>query len=222
MSMARVEHAPLSTRPAQSMPWLGRGTTTIHGRPLRSFYSTGGASATPPPPPPQPQMSGFKRLINVYGRLGLIAYLGVSAVDYACCYLIVRAAGEKRVAVMEQWLREHLGRFRLFPTHDESVVMVEGTAPEVMDQADRVQDEAARERALERQPASSEAVSRTPSAATLLLVAYGLHKLIMPLRIAFTAIILPPMVKRFGHISWLVGKNAAKATRKRAAAAAGK
>jgi hypothetical protein len=127
---------------------------------------------------------------------------------------MVRAAGEERVTVMEKWLKEHLGRFSLFPSKVNDNKQDDGVGSEVLDVEDRVQDEAARERALVRKfNHSSDTTKSNASAATLLLVAYGIHKLIMPLRLGFTALILPPMVKRFGHISWLVGKNAATATK---------
>ncbi|KAI8056154.1 hypothetical protein BDF22DRAFT_653828 [Syncephalis plumigaleata] len=202
---------------------MSRTTTTKQWLSSKRLFSTSrrvlnasNAAGTPASNGDSPQkMGALKRLVTVYGRLGLIAYLGVSVVDYACCYLVVRAAGAERVIVMEQWLKENLGRFSLFPSKGNNNNEEDGIAPEILDLKERVQDEAARERALAKMSNGDDATAKsTASAATLLLVAYGLHKLIMPLRVAFTALILPPMVKRFGHITWLVGKNAAKAVKK--------
>ncbi|RKP07166.1 hypothetical protein THASP1DRAFT_31017 [Thamnocephalis sphaerospora] len=158
------------------------------------------------------KMGTFRRMVTMYGRIAIVLYLAVSAVDFLCCFLLVKAAGAEQVLKMEVWLKKNLGKYGLFPTGAGDAV------------AGRVQDEAETEAT--RLATASEIIaaekadgSQGPTLATLALVAYGVHKLLTPLRAALTAMLLPPVAKRFGHITWLVGKKTVAAT---AAAAAAK
>ncbi|KAI9597073.1 hypothetical protein BDF19DRAFT_435719 [Syncephalis fuscata] len=191
----------LISRATSRLTW-----TVAERQPTASLSTASAPGSNGNNAPPPPKKGGLKHLFTVYGRIGIIAYLGVSAIDYACCFLVVRAAGEEKIATMEHWLRKNLGKYSLFPTKKKGDDYV--LAPEILDDEDRVQDEAARERALQKNSQDAEGAS-SASIGTLLLVAYGIHKIVMPLRVALTVMIVPSIAKRFGHIPWLVGKKAA-------------
>jgi hypothetical protein len=139
------------------------------------------------------------QMMAMYGRLAVIAYLGVSVIDYSCCFVIVKAAGAEQVSKMEAWLEKHLGKYGLLPSSFGG-------------RNKRVKDEAETE--AERTASASELAElskgeQAPTLVTVALVAYGIHKLLTPIRAALTAALLPTLARRFGHIAWLVGKRAA-------------
>ncbi|GES85933.1 peptide alpha-N-acetyltransferase [Rhizophagus clarus] len=47
--------------------------------------------------------------------------------------------------------------------------------------------------------------SKTPSWASTLVIAYGIHKLLVPFRLGLTAAVTPPIVKKLRRMGWNIG-----------------
>lgn len=115
-------------------------------------------------------------------------------------FLVVQSVGADGIKRLEDWLFFTFGRWALFqqrhPEGDEVRDRVATSGPmgvgEISAERGRHGDR--------------------PSIASVFVVAYGIHKMLLPVRIGLTAIITPILVRRLKAIGWNVGKAAAKRT----------
>ncbi|RKP25348.1 hypothetical protein SYNPS1DRAFT_5002, partial [Syncephalis pseudoplumigaleata] len=136
----------------------------------------------------EPKPGSIRHLLKKYGRTGLIVYAAVSTADYILCVLGVTLAGADHVLRLEYWIHTQMDKY--FPHYFRSAEDKEQS------EGRAAIDPEAIERELE------EKVRQDPSWTSLLLVAYGLHELLTPVRIAAAVALTPPIARRYRHIRW--------------------
>ena len=103
----------------------------------------------------------------------------VSVVDYGCCFIAVRALGTDRISAYEHSAIEYIA--------DKT-----GWKWRKSPQGDNVDNGTGK--------------LATASIWTQLALAYGIHKLLIFIRVPFTAAITPPVVKKLRSMGWNIGR----------------
>ncbi|KAG0240512.1 hypothetical protein BGX31_001872 [Mortierella sp. GBA43] len=150
-------------------------------------------------------MDKIKHLIKQYGYTGVAVYLGVSCVDLAATFVIVKAAGMDKIEQAQDWVVDHVGKYFGYkhdPNHHHPHTTGPGADGEV--DLDKVDDEQV-----------GAIYNKASGLWSVFVIAYGIHKLLVPLRVVATSMITPPLVK------WLVKKGWIKAVAKQGAVTAG-
>ncbi|KAK3834741.1 MAG: hypothetical protein JOS17DRAFT_682057 [Linnemannia elongata] len=124
-------------------------------------------------------MDKIKQLVKQYGYTGVAVYLGISTLDLAATFIIVKAAGMEKIEKAQDYVIEHYGPYVGY------------------------------------KPKPHAHPHNNPEAASglwsVFVIAYGIHKLLVPLRVVATSMITPPLVK------WLVRKGWIKEVAKKGA-----
>jgi hypothetical protein len=145
-------------------------------------------------------MDKFKQMVKQYGYTGVAVYLGISTLDLAATFVIVKAAGMEKIEEAQDWVVDHVGSYfgyKKDPHHHHS-----HDGQENVD-LDKIDDEQV-----------GAIYNKASGLWSVFVIAYGIHKLLVPLRVVATSMITPPLVK------WLVKKGWMKAVPKQGAVTA--
>ncbi|KAG0367719.1 hypothetical protein BC939DRAFT_434020 [Gamsiella multidivaricata] len=143
-------------------------------------------------------MDKIKDMVKKYGYTGVAVYLGISAIDLAATFVIVKAAGMDKIETAQDWVVDHVGAYfgyKRNPKHQHS-----HSDDDDLD-LDKVDDEQV-----------GAIYNKASGLWSVFVIAYGIHKLLVPLRVVATSMITPPLVK------WLVKKGWIKEAAKKGAA----
>jgi hypothetical protein len=168
--------------PARPLLLLPRPCLRLHPRPLR--FSTGAS-----PVGTESLSQRLKRLLRENGKVALIVYFALSAIDLGLTFFAVYSFGAEHVRDAEDWVLARMNwkrREEPAPT-DSALVKVK----------DRV-GAWAEKKQLEHERAKLEAQHQSKKDAmwTSLLLAYTIHKTaLLPVRIGLTAAITPRTVR---------------------------
>ncbi|KAL1922114.1 uncharacterized protein VTP21DRAFT_10756 [Calcarisporiella thermophila] len=168
---------------------LRRSPTSGNAFPRRSYSTAPPSPSSPQSTVDKPSKPGkFKELMKKYGPMSVVVYMGVSTIDLGATFAILQIAGGEHVLKIEDWCKENLGFWKKLyggDSHEE-------------DQAVAV---------VEKEKAQG---NGQPSVWTVFAIAYGIHKLLVPLRLGLTAAITPPLVKKLQSMGWRVGIGMSK------------
>ncbi|GJJ74740.1 N-terminal acetyltransferase 2 [Entomortierella parvispora] len=147
-------------------------------------------------------MDKFKQMVKQYGYTGVAVYLGISCIDLAATFVVVKAMGMDKIAVAQDWVLENWGPYVGYKpkTAEEKAAAAAKSEAEKLDKVDDEQVGAI--------------YNHASGLWSVFVIAYGIHKLLVPLRVVATGAITPPLVK------WLVKKGWIKEVPKKAAAVA--
>ncbi|GAA5868669.1 hypothetical protein JCM3774_003620 [Rhodotorula dairenensis] len=193
-----------------------------------------------------PLTQKVKYLFRKYGWTTLVVYLGLSAVDFGLCFLVIYSVGADRVRTAEDWVLDKLHWKRR--GDDRTLVEGAGGGNRVQRAVEGLQTRAHEYHAkhvkgpeAHPSPAAADAVShgaetsevvrvekdasakksKYGTIATTAVLAYAIHKtLFLPVRVGITVAITPRVVRVLQGWGWKVGM-AAGAPPTAAAAAAG-
>ncbi|KAF8958207.1 hypothetical protein BGZ46_002020 [Entomortierella lignicola] len=149
-------------------------------------------------------MDKIKGMIKKYGYTGVAVYLGISTLDLAATFVLVKALGMEKIEVAQDWVVDHIGSYfgyKRDPTHIHHHYDGKGDEAAAHD-LDKVGDEQL-----------GAIYNKASGLWSVFLIAYGIHKLLVPLRVVATSMITPPLVK------WLVKRGWIKETVKKGAVA---
>lgn len=145
-------------------------------------------------------MDKFKQMVKQYGYTGVAVYLGISTLDLAATFVIVKAAGMEKIEKAQDWVVDHVGTYFGYKKNPHHHHPHEGQANMELDKVDDEQVGAI--------------YNKASGLWSVFVIAYGIHKLLVPLRVVATSMITPPLVK------WLVKKGWIKAVPKQGAVTA--
>lgn len=154
-----------------------------------SFIRCNSQTATKP--------KSMKQLMQMYGYSALGVYLGLSLIDLPLCFLMVHSLGEETISVYLNKAKQVFG----YGKSEQEVIQ------EVREKLARKQEQ--------RDNASQEHVSMWQEfkQSTLLaefLIAYGIHKSLIFIRLPITAAITPPTVKLLQRWGFNIGPRMSK------------
>ncbi|CAG8506737.1 1187_t:CDS:1 [Funneliformis caledonium] len=135
----------------------------------------------------------FKILTKKYGVSAIAVYLIISAVDLGLTFILIQIGGAERVKKIEDWFAKTFG--------DWIVLRKNSPEKEKDGQQDIVvttDDEFVIVNVENK-------LKNTPSWASTLVIAYGIHKLLVPLRLGLTAAITPALVRKLKRMGWNIG-----------------
>ncbi|KAF9574790.1 hypothetical protein EC968_005576 [Mortierella alpina] len=140
-------------------------------------------------------MDKMKQMIKQYGYTGVAVYFGISMIDLAATFVIVKAAGMDKIEKAQDWVLENIGGYFGYKAkpHEER-------HPQDAD-LDNVDDEQV-----------GAIYNKASGLWSVFVIAYGIHKLLVPLRVVATGMITPPLVK------WLVKRGWIKEVAKKGSA----
>ncbi|KAF9165682.1 hypothetical protein BGX20_000485 [Mortierella sp. AD010] len=149
-------------------------------------------------------MDKIKDLVRKYGYTGVAVYLGISTIDLAATFVVVKALGMEKIELAQDWVVDHVGTYfgyKRDPNHHHSH---DGEGNDSVIDLDKVDDEQV-----------GAIYNKASGLWSVFLIAYGIHKLLVPFRVVATSMITPPLVKWFIKRGWM------KETAKKGAVAAG-
>jgi hypothetical protein len=133
----------------------------------------------------------FKILTKKYGVSAVVVYLVISALDLGLTFILIQIGGADRVRKVEDWFTETFGNWvvlRKDPNintpktdntkNDTDKYVVNGNGNRLI---------------------------KTPSWASTLVIAYGIHKLLVPFRLGLTAAVTPAIVRKLKRMGWNIG-----------------
>jgi hypothetical protein len=133
----------------------------------------------------------MKELSRKYGWAAAGVYAVLSVLDFMSCFIVIRAFGAETVGKYEHaalhWVKETFGWSPQSRQDIEAAKHLEEEESSV-----HVGDDG------------------RVSLWTEVAVAYGLHKLLIFLRVPITVSITPPLVKRLRKMGWNIGRASAK------------
>ncbi|CEP19345.1 hypothetical protein [Parasitella parasitica] len=131
----------------------------------------------------EPKASKLKELTKKYGAVGIIVYLGVGCVDLGITLGTIQLVGLDKVKALEKGVLDVVyNTGEKFGIKRKEKVLVASEENEVKVDAD---------------------INDTPSFASVLILAYGIHKtLLLPVRIGITAAITPAIVRKLHQMGW--------------------
>ncbi|KAF9357166.1 hypothetical protein BGX26_004135 [Mortierella sp. AD094] len=147
-------------------------------------------------------MDKIKDLVKKYGYTGVAVYFGISTIDLAATFVLVKALGMEKIEVAQDWVVDHIGSYfgyKRDPTHLHSHD-AEGNGSVDLDKVDDEQVGAI--------------YNKASGLWSVFLIAYGIHKLLVPFRVVATSMVTPPLVR------WLVKRGWIKETVKKSAVTA--
>lgn len=159
-------------------------TTLLQSRNALTTASASSSSATVSSPAAKP--GKLRELLRKYGVTGVAVYFGISAIDLGITFLAIQAGGADSVKKVEDWMVDKFGRFGLFGQKHDSAGQEE-SGSDILNEM-----------------VATTKRGEKPSFASILIIAYGIHKTIMlPFRVGATAMVTPWMVRRLQRMGWI-------------------
>ncbi|KAF9437316.1 hypothetical protein BGZ76_001203 [Entomortierella beljakovae] len=192
----------------KSAAYLPNSTFTPHSRftlvVRRAFASSSNPATTTTstnvvaPKKSSGMMDKIKDMIKKYGYTGVVVYLGISMIDLAATFVLVKALGMEKIELAQDWVIDHAGRYfgyKKDPHHHHS--------HDGQDDLDKLDDEQV-----------GAIYNKASGLWSVFVIAYGIHKLLVPFRVVATSMITPPLVKWLIKRGWMkpVIKSSAAAT----------
>ncbi|KAF9946476.1 hypothetical protein BGZ72_000293 [Mortierella alpina] len=143
-------------------------------------------------------MDKMKQMIKQYGYTGVAVYFGISMIDLAATFVIVKAAGMDKIEKAQDWVLENVGGYFGYKAKPHEEHRSQDA------DLDNVDDEQV-----------GAIYNKASGLWSVFVIAYGIHKLLVPLRVVATGMITPPLVK------WLVKRGWIKEVAKKGSVAAG-
>ncbi|KAF9109138.1 hypothetical protein BGX27_007962 [Mortierella sp. AM989] len=148
-------------------------------------------------------MDKIKDMVKKYGYTGVAVYLGISMIDLAATFVLVKALGMEKIEIAQDWVVDHIGSYfgyKRNPSHHHAHNGDDKSAVDL----DKVDDEQV-----------GAIYNKASGLWSVFVIAYGIHKLLVPFRVVATSMITPPLVK------WLVKRGWIKQAAKKGAVTAG-
>ncbi|EDK43002.1 DUF1279 super [Lodderomyces elongisporus] len=169
----------------------------------RRFQST--TTTTPNgthPPPKKPQ--GIKALMKEYGYPALGVYLALSFVDLPICYVLVHSMGKEKIEYYENKVKQQFG----YGLSDEELQRKQ-EIEEIHERIEEGKDPNARANKQKEKENMQSMVGYLKSqfSWTEFLIAYGLHKSLIFIRLPITAAITPSVVKLLRSWGFRIGQD---------------
>jgi hypothetical protein len=127
----------------------------------------------------------FKILTKKYGVSAIVVYLVISALDLGLTFILIQIGGADRVKKVEDWFTETFGNWIVLRKDPNTKTDNTENGTVVNGNGNRS--------------------NKTPSWASTLVIAYGIHKLLVPFRLGVTAAVTPPIVKKLKRMGWNIG-----------------
>ncbi|RHZ64233.1 hypothetical protein Glove_326g129 [Diversispora epigaea] len=140
-------------------------------------------------------MDRFKLLTKKYGASAIVIYFIISTLDLGLTIILIQSGGADRVKRIEDWFTKTFGTKISFKRNKKKII------PENNNNDNN------NEIIKENQKTNKVAERSSPSWASILVISYGIHKLLLPLRIGLTAASTPPIVKKLRKMGWNIGKH---------------
>ncbi|KAJ1982534.1 DUF1279 super [Dimargaris xerosporica] len=151
-------------------------------------------------------MAGMKELARKYGKIATLVYFGVSVIDLSACVWIVRAAGEAKVKQIEDWVMEHLGNWAIVGRSPQQVFdEAHGTSAAQDSSSTSSSSTVTAPDAADNQGAV--ATGGGPSWTSTFVIAYSIHKLLVPIRVPITVFITPSIAARLRRMGYFLPKK---------------
>ncbi|KAG0356216.1 hypothetical protein BGX24_006462 [Mortierella sp. AD032] len=186
--------SPLTT--TRFGPIIRRGFANQTSSTTASSAASGTTVAATTTPQKAGVMDKIKQLVKQYGYTGVAVYLAISTLDLAATFVIVKAAGMEKIEKAQDWVLENIGHYFGYKAKPHT-----HTTEEDLDKMDDEQVGAI--------------YNKASGLWSVFVIAYGIHKLLVPLRVVATSMITPPLVK------WLVKRGWIKEVAKKGAVASG-
>ncbi|RIB17464.1 hypothetical protein C2G38_2088214 [Gigaspora rosea] len=120
----------------------------------------------------------LKQLTRQYGASAIAVYFLISTIDLGLTFVLIHSGGAERVKMVEEWIIETFGG---------SIVLKKKKILQ-----DQHKDNGTR---------------HFPPWAGTFVIAYGIHKILFPLRLGLTAAVTPPLVKKLRKMGWNIGRS---------------
>ena len=150
------------------------------------------------------QLKGVKKLISLYGYSALIVYIGITFISLPGCYFTVHSLGEERISIFLNKMKQIFGYGEI----DDDTVRLkvkERQMKRLEARNNYVADEEREQLKENRVNGTSRSMSvkwrlrweaiKTSPILTELILAYGLHKSLIFVRIPLTAAITPTLAR---------------------------
>ncbi|KAG0281464.1 hypothetical protein BGZ96_001130 [Linnemannia gamsii] len=195
-----ITPSPITT--TRLAPIIRRGfSTATPGKTATTASTTASPAASGTVAATTSKSAGFmdkiKQLVKQYGYTGVAVYLGISTLDLAATFIIVKAAGMEKIEMAQDYVIEHYGPLVGYKPKPHSHSEAAAAAVDL----DKVDDEQV-----------GAIYNKASGLWSVFVIAYGIHKLLVPLRVVATSMITPPLVKWLVRKGWIkeVAKQGAK------------
>ncbi|EPE02206.1 peptide alpha-n-acetyltransferase [Ophiostoma piceae UAMH 11346] len=146
----------------------------------------------------------LKKLSREYGWAAVGIYLGLSALDFPFCFLLVRWLGTDRIAAAEHFVVSHVKAVipdsvkEYWTSYRKELKDVQRDSGNETADPEPVEGWGVKE--------AEERVQKEASLATQLALAYAIHKSFIFVRVPLTAAVTPKVVKVLRAWGWKIGK----------------
>ncbi|CAG8529491.1 13386_t:CDS:1, partial [Cetraspora pellucida] len=140
----------------------------------------------------------LKLLTRQYGASAISVYFIISTIDLGLTFILIQSGGSERVKMIENWFTETFGAW--------IVLKKKKFQRKEDDSKTTVIKENSREEYIHDQPKDN-GTRHSPSWASTFVIAYGIHKILFPLRLGLTAAITPPLVRKLRKMGWNIGRS---------------
>ncbi|AMD21478.1 HER200Cp [Eremothecium sinecaudum] len=151
-----------------------------------SLYNGTGSAA-------KSKRGSLKQLVQTYGWSALGVYLALAAIDFPFCYIAVHSLGERTIKVYINKVKNLVGY-----GVDEKEVLEQIERNRVQNELDREAAQVSGKSAWER--------LKTSHLLTELILAYGIHKSLIFIRVPLVAAITPGIVRVLRKWGFNIGK----------------
>ncbi|RIA79276.1 hypothetical protein C1645_794622 [Glomus cerebriforme] len=134
----------------------------------------------------------FKILTKKYGVSAIVVYLIISALDLGLTFILIQIGGADRVKKVEDWFTETFG----------NLIVLQKKGSTNIPKSENTESDADKYIVVN---GNGNRSSKTPSWASTLVIAYGIHKLLVPFRLGLTAAITPAIVRKLKRMGWNIG-----------------
>lgn len=138
---------------------------------------------------PPSLLERFKLLTKRYGVSAIVVYSIISTADLALTIFLIQSGGAKRVRQIEEWCTRMFGGWITFRRRKEK------------------DDKSTANNNNRDNQENNQVSERSTPWASILVIAYGIHKILLPLRLGLTAALTPPIVKKLRKMGWNIGKH---------------
>ncbi|XBW36091.1 hypothetical protein QEN19_001667 [Hanseniaspora menglaensis] len=168
----------------------------------RSFFASKRLYTSIRPPIAEKNSAGIKQLIAKYGYTSLATYLAIGAVDFALCYMVIHKIGEEELYVKYNKLKETIG----FKAKTSEEVKKEFELKRESQKLEHKHEHTQNEFSLWGKIKQYGILLFDNTMFKEVIIAYGIHKSLIFVRLPITAMITPPIYKYLLKVkpSWVL------------------